>query len=81
MFICFVPHFLRAFAFVFCLRLATFFTTCAFRSCMVHVKFIARPGTSIVSPKFSSMALDDAPEVSVEQREISAEQPEDSLVD
>jgi hypothetical protein len=28
----------------------------AFRSCMVHVKFTARPQTSVVSPKFSSMA-------------------------
>jgi hypothetical protein len=48
---------------------------------MVSVKFTARPQTSVVSPKFSSMALDYAPEVSVEQRETSAERSEDSLVD
>jgi hypothetical protein len=48
---------------------------------MVSVKFTARPQTSVVSPKFSSMTLDYAPEVSVEQRETSAERSEDSLVD
>jgi hypothetical protein len=47
---------------------------------MVHIKFTSRPRTSIVSPKFASMALDNAPEVSTEQREISFEQPKDSLV-
>jgi hypothetical protein len=47
---------------------------------MVHIKFTSRPRTSIVSSKFASMALDNAPEVSTEQREISFEQPKDSLV-
>jgi hypothetical protein len=49
-------------------------------SCMVHVKFTARQQTLIVSPRFSPMALDDALEVTMEQRESFAEQPEDSLV-
>jgi hypothetical protein len=48
---------------------------------MVRIKFTARPRTLVVSPKFASMALDNAPEVSTEQRETSSEQPEDSLVD
>jgi hypothetical protein len=48
---------------------------------MVRVKFTAHPRTPIISPRFSPMALGNTPEVSVEQRESSAEQPEDSLVD
>jgi hypothetical protein len=49
-------------------------------SCMVHIKFTARQQTLIVSPRFSPMALDDALEVTMEQRVSFAEQPEDSLV-
>jgi hypothetical protein len=48
---------------------------------MVRIKFTTRPRTPVVSPKFASMALDNAPDVSMEQSETSSEQLEDSLVD
>jgi hypothetical protein len=48
-------------------------------SCMVHIKFTARPRSPIVSPKFGLMCLDDALKVSAEQKETSTEQLEDSL--
>jgi hypothetical protein len=43
---------------------------------MVHIKFTARPCTPIVSPKFGSMASDEALEASMEHRETSTEQLE-----
>jgi hypothetical protein len=46
---------------------------------MVHIIFTAHPRTPNVSPKFASVASDEAPEVSTEQRETSTEQPEESL--
>jgi hypothetical protein len=48
-------------------------------SCMVRIKFTARPPSSIVSPKFSLMASSEELEASVEQRETSTEQLEESL--
>jgi hypothetical protein len=48
---------------------------------MVHIKFTARLRTPVVSPKFASMASDNAPVVSTEQRETFIEKPKDSLVD
>jgi hypothetical protein len=45
---------------------------------MVHIKFTARPCTPIVSPKFGSMASDEALEASTEHRETSTEQLEES---
>jgi hypothetical protein len=48
---------------------------------MICIKFTACPQTPVVSPKFASMALDNALKVSMEQRETSSEQPKDSLVD
>jgi hypothetical protein len=66
-------------AFAFCLPLATTFVVRVFHSCMVHIKFTAHPQTPVVSPKFASMASDEAAEVSTEQRETSIEQPEESL--
>jgi hypothetical protein len=48
---------------------------------MVRIKFTACSRTPIVSPKFALMASNDAPKVSMGQRESSTEQPEDSLVD
>jgi hypothetical protein len=73
-----ILHFLRAFAFF--LPLATAFTVHVFRSCMVRIKFTARPRTPVISPKFLPMASGDAPEISVEQRETSADHPEESMV-
>jgi hypothetical protein len=73
-----VLYLLRAFAF--CLPLAIASDMCMFCSCMVRVKFTARPRTRVVSPKFSPMASGDAPEISVEQRETSPDQPTESLV-
>jgi hypothetical protein len=62
----------------FCFRLATSFVVRAFRSCMVRIKFTAHPHTPIVSPKFGSMASDEVLEASVEHKEISTEQLEES---
>jgi hypothetical protein len=69
-------RFPRAFAFYFCL--ATSFDVRAFCSCMVRIKFTARPRTPIVSPKFGSMASDEVLGASMEHREISTEQLEES---
>jgi hypothetical protein len=49
----------------------------AFRSCMVRVKFTARMRTPTVSPKFGSVASDEAFEASTEHREISTKQLEE----
>jgi hypothetical protein len=45
---------------------------------MVHIKFTTRPHTPTVSPKFGSMASDEALEASAEHREISTEKLEES---
>jgi hypothetical protein len=42
-------------------------------SCMVRIKFTAHPRTPVVLPRFASMVLEDAPAVSTEHRESSAE--------
>jgi hypothetical protein len=76
--LCFPRAFAFAFAFAFCFHLATSFVVHAFRSCMVCIKFTARPHTPIVSPKFGSMASDEALEASVEHKEILIEQLEES---
>jgi hypothetical protein len=68
--------FLRAFAFSFCFCFATSFAVHALRSCMVRIKFTTHPCTPAVSPKFGSMASDEAFKASVEHREISTEQLE-----
>jgi hypothetical protein len=47
---------------------------------MVLIKFTAPPRTLIISPKFLSIASDEAIELSLEQRETSTKQPEESLV-
>jgi hypothetical protein len=47
---------------------------------MVHIKFIALLQTPIISPKFYLMASDGGLEVSIERRETSTEQLEDSVV-
>jgi hypothetical protein len=46
---------------------------------MVRIKFTTRPRFPVVSPKFGSMASDEALKVSAEQRETSIEQLEGSL--
>jgi hypothetical protein len=58
--------------------LATSFAACAFLPCMVHIKFTTHPRTLIVSPKFGSMALEEALKASVEHKETSTEQLEES---
>jgi hypothetical protein len=45
---------------------------------MVHIKFVARPRTLAIFPKFGSMVSDEALEASAECREISTEQLEQS---
>jgi hypothetical protein len=45
---------------------------------MVRLKFTARPGTLAVSSKFGSMALDEALEASVEYKETSTKQLDES---
>jgi hypothetical protein len=42
-------------------------------ACMVHIKFIARPRTCIVSSEVESMASDEALETSTQQREALSE--------
>jgi hypothetical protein len=78
MFIYSTLHFARVFAFAFCFRLATSFVVPASRSCMVHIKFTARPRTPAVSPKFSSMASDEALIGSTRHKETSTKQVEES---
>jgi hypothetical protein len=68
----------RAFTFTFNFCLATSFVVRAFRPCMVRIKFTARPRTPVVSPKFGSMASDEALEASTEHRETLTEQLEES---
>jgi hypothetical protein len=48
---------------------------------MVCIKFTSRQWTPIVLPKFSLMASDKAPEISVQPGENSANQAEESLED
>jgi hypothetical protein len=48
---------------------------------MVHIKFSAHHRTPVVSSDFESMASDEAPEISTQQREASIEQLEESLMD
>jgi hypothetical protein len=48
---------------------------------MVCIKFTARSRTPIVSPKFSLMTSDEAPEVSAQPGETLTDQPEESLAD
>jgi hypothetical protein len=50
----------------------------ALRSYMVRIKFVARPHTPIVSPKFGSMGSDEVLDASTEHREILTEQLEES---
>jgi hypothetical protein len=50
-----------------------------FRSCMVRIKFTGHPRSPILSPKFCSMASDEALKISAERRETSTEQLEESL--
>jgi hypothetical protein len=40
---------------------------------MGHIKFTARPRTPIVSSRVGSMALNEAPKISIEQRETTTE--------
>jgi hypothetical protein len=62
----------RAFAFFF--RLDASFIVHAFHLSMVRIKFTARPCTSAVSPKFGSMASNEALKASTEHRETSTKQ-------
>jgi hypothetical protein len=48
---------------------------------MVRIKYIVRSRTSGISPKFGSMASDEAIEASVEHREVSTGQLEESQGD
>jgi hypothetical protein len=45
---------------------------------MVRIKFTAHPRTPVVSPKFGSMALDEALETSAKHKETSTKQLEES---
>jgi hypothetical protein len=73
-----LPHLKLAFSFLFpcyCFRCARSHLF------MVRIKFTARLQTPAVSPRFSLMASDEAPEISAQLGETSADQPEESLVD
>jgi hypothetical protein len=48
---------------------------------MVRIKFTTCPRTSAISPKFGSMAFDEAIKVSAEHRKVSTEQLEESQWD
>jgi hypothetical protein len=43
---------------------------------MVHIKFVARPKIPMFSSDFESIALDEAPKVSAQHKEVLTEQPE-----
>jgi hypothetical protein len=58
--------------------LATSLIVRVFHSCMVHIKFAARPRTPTVSPMFGLLASDEALEAFAEHREILIEQLEES---
>jgi hypothetical protein len=48
---------------------------------MVHIKFTACPRTPVVSSEFESMALNEGPEISAQQKEALTKQWEESLAD